>query len=51
MTADKIAGAMYFRELAVAEGDTELAAVPLAKLSNMIGTILRRYDFSPLEIE
>lgn len=49
--ADKIAGAMYLREIAVAEGDVELAELPLAKLSNMIGTVLRRYDFTPLGIE
>jgi hypothetical protein len=49
--ADKIAGAMYLREIAVAEGDVGLAELPLARLSSIIGTVLRRYDFTPLAIE
>ncbi len=49
--ADKIAGAMYLREVALAEGDIELAELPLARVSNMIGVVLRRYDFTPLAVE
>jgi hypothetical protein len=48
---DKAAGAMYLRDVLIAEGAPDLADLPLARLSNIIGTVLRRYDFTPLAIE
>jgi hypothetical protein len=48
---DKAAGAMYLREILISEGEPDLADLPLARLSNIIGTVLRRYDFSPLELK
>lgn len=48
---DKAASAIYIRQLAFAEGDTELGELPLATLSRMVGSVLRRFDFAPLSIE
>jgi hypothetical protein len=48
---DKAAGSMYLREMLIADGQVDLAELPLARLSSIIGTVLRRYDFTPLAIE
>lgn len=51
LVADKVAGAMYLREKAAAAGESEIAALPLAELSNKIGAVLRRFDLDQLKLE
>jgi hypothetical protein len=46
--ADKAAAAMAFRQTAQDLGEEVLANLDLTRISRIIGTAFRRYDFSPL---